>query len=102
MPIRVWKEELGKFELFKWENGLFKIIKTRRDCKCYGCEKIIKKGCYALGSNSYYKICVDCYDKFYNNFTESLREQKQVADKVKEYLEKHKGEIMKNNVINSV
>jgi len=102
MPIKHWDKDLGKLELYKWEKGLFEFIKIRKESKCYGCDKTIKKGCYCLGGNSYNKICLDCANRFCDNFNKSLNEHKKMANKVKEYLEKNKGEMMKNNVINSV
>ena len=76
MPLKLWREELGRLVLFKGEEGIFRVTKIKKDSNCNGCEKTIKKGCYCLGGG-YSKICLDCANKFINNFNSSLEELKE-------------------------
>jgi hypothetical protein len=104
MPIN-WRrrrtKEFGKSELFKWEDGLLSVVKIRQNSTCALCGKEIKKGCYCLGVH-YMKVCINCSDKFIDNFTESLKEQEKTAEALKKNIRENLGEYVKNNVINSV
>lgn len=101
MPIANYREDFGRVRLYKWEEGLFNVVKIRNESRCHICDKEIKKGCYCLGVN-YWKVCLGCAENFIKNFLSSLDEQKKMAKELQKSIETNRGEYNKNNLINSI
>lgn len=117
MPIKTWDgeynhteqkwvkkfDEIGKLRLYKWEETLFYKIKTRREHNCMVCDNCIKRGNYVYGSFYWSRrICINCFERFMNNFIISLNEYKEKANNSLKYFKKDYWMMIKNNVVASV
>ena len=94
-------KEFGKSVPLDWEESLQRIIKVRTEHNCLMCDKKIRKGCYALGDR-YWRVCLECSGTFFQNLIESLKEQIEFAKTSKSKIDEDMGELIKNNVVNSL
>lgn len=105
MPINYFsKERFGSYSMYKWEEEMFELKKIKSENTCLKCGNKIAKGCFAYGSSYLQsgRICLNCIQDFVDNFVDSIKELEKMAKKTITDLNAKKGELLKNNLINSV
>jgi len=91
----------GILKLPNTDESLLRIVKCRKSAECPSCEKRISCGSYCLGLG-YFKICLECYEKFLGNFLKSLNEYTAQAKRLLEEIKAQEKMMLKNNILAKV
>jgi len=99
--IGTWGDDSGELNLYKTDENMLRVVKIRNGTTCSVCDRKISPKSYCLGGG-YHKICLNCYEKFLNNFIKSLDGYKEKAKALIESIKSKENKLTKNNILAKV
>ena len=100
--IDCWGENAGRLALCGHDERMLKLTKSRVKSDCGICDKRISAKSYCLGGGCYTKICLNCYEKFLNQFILSIEGYKAQAIALIENIKSKSSKLTKNNILAKV